>query len=108
MRVGDTHFRTVWIGDDPGVVKIIDQRRLPFAFEVEDLSNVDEVATAIRDMHVRGAGCIGATAGYGMYLAAREASLAADFDQRVRERAAQLVETRPTAVNLRWAIERQL
>ncbi|MCB1086467.1 MAG: S-methyl-5-thioribose-1-phosphate isomerase, partial [Verrucomicrobiae bacterium] len=108
MRVGDAHFRTVWIGDDPGVVKIIDQRRLPFAFEVEDLSNVDEVATAIRDMHVRGAGCIGATAGYGMYLAAREASLAADFDQRVRERAAQLVETRPTAVNLRWAIERQL
>ena len=108
MLVNGTHFRTVWMDDDPGVVRIIDQRRLPFAFETEDLCSVAAVAEAIRDMHVRGAGCIGATAGYGMYLAAREASLAPDFDAVIRERAAQLVETRPTAVNLRWAVERQL
>ncbi|MCB1230936.1 MAG: S-methyl-5-thioribose-1-phosphate isomerase [Verrucomicrobiae bacterium] len=108
MHVNGTHYRTVWLGTEPGTVRIIDQRKLPFAFEIEDLRSVDEVATAIRDMHVRGAGCIGATAGYGMYLAALEASAGGDFDEIVNRRAVQLIATRPTAVNLRWAVDRQL
>ena len=108
MHVNGTHYRTVWLGEEPGVVKIIDQRKLPFGFEIEELRSVDDIAMAIRDMHVRGAGCIGATAGYGMYLAALEASVGGDFDAIVRRRADQLIATRPTAVNLRWAVDRQL
>src|SRR6058998_3921683 len=69
------------------------------------------MATAIREMHVRGAGLIGASAGYGMYLAAIKATdcpSVAEFDKHLAEAAVQLKETRPTAVNLSWAIERQL
>src|SRR4051794_41889112 len=67
------------------------------------------MATAIREMHVRGAGLIGASAAYGMYLAAvKTADMAAatDFDRHLAEAAAQLKATRPTAMNLTWAIER--
>jgi len=66
------------------------------------------MATAIRDMHVRGAGLIGASAGYGMYLATLEAAQSGSFDRQLASAAAQLNATRPTAVNLAWAIERQL
>ena len=105
MRVGDQHFRTVWMEDD--FVRIIDQRKLPFAFVLEDLKT-DDVAVAIADMHVRGAGCIGATAGYGMVLATAEAARSADFDKTLKSLAEQLVATRPTATNLSWAVERIL
>ncbi len=108
MRVNGIPYRTVWLGEEPGTVRIIDQRKLPFSFEIEELRSVAEVATAIRDMHVRGAGCIGATAGYGMYLAALDASRGGDFDSLVKNHADLLLATRPTAVNLRWAVERQL
>ncbi len=106
MNVNGKNYRTVWFAEDePGVVRIIDQTKLPWAFEIEDLRSVFEVATAIRDMHVRGAGCIGATAGCGMYLAAIEA----DGDAaKLNELADQLVATRPTATNLKWAVDRQL
>ena len=66
------------------------------------------MAAAIHEMHVRGAGLIGASAGYGMYLAAIEAAKSDSFDQHVANAAARLKATRPTAVNLTWAIERQL
>lgn len=102
MLVSGTPYRTVWIHGEG--VRIIDQRRLPWAFELMDLRTVAEVAEAIRDMAVRGAGLIGATAGYGMWLAAREAADPAEL----RGLADQLVATRPTAVNLSWAVNRQL
>ena len=109
MRVGDQHYRTIWLNsEDDSLVQIIDQRKLPFAFEIEDLRTSESVAVAIRDMHVRGAGCIGATAGYGMYLAALEAAKTGDFDSSLQSKADYLISTRPTAVNLRWAVERQL
>src|SRR5205809_552288 len=66
------------------------------------------MATAIREMHVRGAGLIGASAGYGMYLAAKEAASSGSFDEHLVHAAGQLKATRPTAVNLSWAIDRQL
>src|ERR1051325_4437315 len=66
------------------------------------------MAIAIREMHVRGAGLIGASAGYGMYLGALEAAQRDSFDEHIARAAAQLRATRPTAVNLSWAIERQL
>ena len=112
MNVGGQHFRTIWIKPgDERVVQLIDQRFLPHRFVIEEVCTVEQMATAIREMHVRGAGLIGASAGYGMYLAAIEAAVrpvAAGVDEQLACAAAQLKATRPTAVNLSWAIERQL
>src|SRR5215510_285621 len=111
MKVGGKHFRTIWRKpDDERVVQLIDQRFLPHDFVIEEVRTVEQMATAIREMHVRGAGLIGASAGYGMYLAALEAACASQrsFDERMTRGAGQLRATRPTAVNLSWAIERQL
>ncbi len=103
MLVSGKPFRTIWM-PDASTVRIIDQRRLPWSFDLLDLCTVAEVAHAIKDMAVRGAGLIGATAGYGMALAAREASDMAELEVL----ATSLVQTRPTAVNLSWAVQRQL
>ena len=111
MRAYGQHYRTIWLKEDePAVVQAVDQRYLPHEFVVEDLTSVDEVAVAIADMHIRGAGLIGATAGYGMYLAAVHAprSSAAAFMQAVTRDGERLVATRPTAVNLAWAVNRQV
>ncbi|MGE5207871.1 MAG: S-methyl-5-thioribose-1-phosphate isomerase [Alphaproteobacteria bacterium] len=109
MKVGGKHFRTIWLKpDDQSVVQLIDQRFLPHDFVIQDVCTVEQMATAIREMHVRGAGLIGASAGYGMYLAAIEAGSQDSFDEQMARAGAQLTATRPTAVNLSWAIERQL
>ncbi len=109
MKVGEQHFRTIWLHPtNERVVQLIDQRFLPHRFVVEEVSTVEQMADAIRQMHVRGAGLIGASAGYGMYLAAIEAAKTNSFDQHLASAAARLKATRPTAVNLAWAIERQL
>jgi methylthioribose-1-phosphate isomerase len=111
MKVYGKHYRTIWLKEgNPKVVQIIDQRYLPHKFVIEDLATVDEVARAIKDMHVRGAGLIGATAGFGMYIAALHAprdSKQAFIDQLVAD-GEKLKATRPTAVNLEWAVNRQL
>src|SRR5580698_4437219 len=104
MNVNGQHYRTIWLkGSDSRCVQIIDQRFLPHEFIIEDLTTVAQVATAIREMHVRGAGLIGATAAYGMYLATLETS-----GDSLAKSAADLKATRPTAVNLAWAVDRQL
>src|SRR5215510_10517293 len=109
MKVGGKHFRTIWLKPgDERVVQLIDQRSLPHRFVIEEVRTVEQMAAAIREMHVRGAGLIGASAGYGMYLAAIEAAARAAFDEHMARAAEQLKATRPTAVNLSWAIERQL
>src|ERR1700745_4037403 len=105
VKVGGKHFRTIWRKpDDERVVQLIDQRFLPHDFVIEEVCSVEQMATAIREMHVRGAGLIGASAGYGMYLAALEAARAErdSFDKDMALAAARLRETRPTAVNLSW------
>ena len=92
-------------------MQLIDQRFLPHRFVVEEIRTVQQMVEAIREMHVRGAGLIGASAGYGMYLAAIEVApdaTAGKFDDRLARAAAQLNATRPTAINLSWATERQL
>src|SRR5207249_3824459 len=86
---------------------LIDQRFLPHRFVIEEVRTVGEMANAISEMHVRGAGLIGAAAGYGMYLATLTVS-GTSFEDGLAVAAAQLKATRPTAVNLAWAIERQL
>jgi methylthioribose-1-phosphate isomerase len=109
MKVEGKNYRTIWFNEErPEVICIIDQRYLPHEFIVEDLHSVNEVAHAIKDMHVRGAGLIGATAGYGMYVAAMEAADKSLFDDYMYECASMLKATRPTAVNLEWAVNRQL
>ena len=106
MRINGKPFRTIW-EKDINTIEIIDQRKLPHRFVIERLTNVDDFAAAIKDMYVRGAPLIGATAAYGMYCATLEAS-EKGFDQSIKDSANILISTRPTAVNLRWAIEKQL
>ena len=108
MNVDGKHYRTIWAKeDDIKTVQIIDQRWLPHKFVIEDLRTLDDVCAAIKEMHVRGAGLIGATAGYGMYLATLKAPTDS-FDEYMKEAGEKLKATRPTAVNLQWAVERQL
>ncbi|PLX50739.1 MAG: S-methyl-5-thioribose-1-phosphate isomerase [Desulfobulbaceae bacterium] len=108
MLVQSKPYRTIWPHPhNKEVVQIIDQRLLPHEFVVVDLHSVDEYATAIRDMYVRGAGLIGATAGFAMYAAALQ-SRDDHFAGDMQKFADSLVATRPTAKNLSWAVERQL
>jgi methylthioribose-1-phosphate isomerase len=109
VNIGGQRFRTIWLNPaNEKAVQLIDQRFLPHQFVIDDVRTVAQMANAIREMHVRGAGLIGASAGYGMYLAAIEAAASGSFDRHLADLAAQLKATRPTAVNLAWAIERQL
>lgn len=102
MRVGDKYFRTLW-PREPGspILQIIDQRQLPHDFVIEELLTLQDTARAIAEMHVRGAGLIGATAAFGMYQAWREG-------RDLSDAAVFLIRTRPTAVNLQWAVTRML
>lgn len=109
MNVNGKAFRTIWLKpDDEKVIQIIDQRYLPHQFIIEDLETVDQMAAAIKDMHLRGAGLIGAAAGYGIYLATLEAPKNDSFDHFILSAAEKLKSTRPTAVNLAWAVNKQL
>src|ERR1700733_12367986 len=101
MKVDGKHFRSIWRDSDGWSVSAIDQRRLPHEFVVAHLSNCVEAADAIRSMLVRGAPLIGATAAYGMALAMRADSSDAALDRAYQT----LIATRPTAINLKWALQ---
>ncbi len=101
MNVDGRHYRSIWLDDDGWRVAIIDQRRLPFEFVVQRLTTVEAAADAIRDMAVRGAPLIGATAAYGMALAMQSDG----SDEMLTRAYDMLLATRPTAVNLRWALQ---
>ena len=104
MLVDGKPYRSIWLDDDGWAARIIDQTKLPHAFETVRLETVEDAARAIKDMWVRGAPLIGATAAYGMCLAVRkdasDAALKAAYDR--------LMVTRPTAVNLRWALDEMI
>ncbi|TFG60880.1 MAG: S-methyl-5-thioribose-1-phosphate isomerase [Spirochaetales bacterium] len=109
MNIDGNHYRTIWVHeDDPSCIRIIDQRKLPFELSLVDLRTAEETALAIKDMWVRGAGLIGAAAGYGMYLASLEAPDGPGFYPYMEKAADRLIKTRPTAKNLEWAVLRQL
>ncbi len=109
MKAAGKHYRTIWLDEkNDTVVSIIDQRFLPHKFIIENITTVSEMISAIADMHVRGAGLIGAAAGYGMYLAALEAEEKEAFNNRLMKAATDLKASRPTAVNLEWAVNKQL
>ena len=102
MKIDGVAYRTIWVAEDGWSVEIIDQTKAPHDFAVARLTTLEEAAHAIRAMLVRGAPLIGATAAYGLALALR-----ADASDAALERAAALLmSTRPTAVNLRWALDR--
>jgi len=105
MKVDGVAYRSVWVDPDDGwSVRIFDQTKLPWSLEIPRLTSRDQVAHAIRSMQVRGAPLIGAVAAYGLCLALRE-----DASTEAMERdTALLAKTRPTAINLRWALDRML
>lgn len=104
MNVNGHHYRTIWLNADGWSVEIIDQTRFPHRFETVTLRGAGEAATAIRDMLVRGAPLIGVTAAYGMALAVRQdpsdAAMTRAYDLLIR--------TRPTAINLKWALDEMM
>ena len=104
MKVQGKHFRSIWLEQEGQVVTVIDQRLLPFRFEIKQLTTVADVITAISDMVVRGAPLIGATAACGLLLAAAKDP----SDENLSHSSDMLLAARPTAVNLRWALEQIL
>lgn len=105
MKIQGKQYQTIWLKEEnPEIIQVIDQRKLPFHFEVVDLKTVDDVYYAIREMVVRGAPLIGVTAAYGIYLAVVNFS-GGDFNKYVSEKAEYLKSSRPTAVNLAFAVD---
>jgi len=104
MKVDGRHTRTIWLESDGVTVGTIDQTLLPHRFETIALKTVDDAARAIKSMQVRGAPLIGATAAYGICLAIQ----ADPSDEALRRAYAMLVQTRPTAINLRWALDEMM
>jgi len=103
MQIDGTPYRTIWCRTSGGDVTIIDQTALPFEFKTVDLATTGDARDAIADMLVRGAPLVGATAAYGVALAMREDP----SDSYLAAASKLLFEARPTAVNLRWALDRQ-
>jgi methylthioribose-1-phosphate isomerase len=104
MKVASQYFRTIWPDPRCKFVEIVDQTKLPFAFEIVQIHNLEQMVMAIKTMQVRGAPLIGAAAAYGMALAMRED----DSDANLQHAADLLINSRPTAVNLKWAVTRMV
>ena len=102
MKIDEKEYRTIWFDEKKKVVKIIDQTKLPHKFIIKDLKTVNDSINAIKVMEVRGAPLIGATAAYGLVLAIIE-----NNDQSFLKKSAKdLINSRPTAINLKWAVDR--
>ena len=104
MKIEGKEYRTIWFDEQSQVVKIIDQTKLPHQFIVKDLKTVKDAINAIKVMEVRGAPLIGGTAAYGIVLAALESS---DFNF-IKKSSEDLIKSRPTAINLKWAVDRMI
>jgi len=107
MLIKGKHYRSIWLSEDRRAVEIIEQRFLPFEFIVERINTATEMAVAIRDMHLRGAPLIGAAAAYGIYLACLEAKNRKDYESYIKNSTIILKKSRPTAINLKWAIAKR-
>ena len=102
MKIEGKEYRTIWFEND--LVKIIDQTKLPHRFLIKDLKTVRDSINAIKTMEVRGAPLIGATAAYGLVLAIIEN----DDQSFLKKSAEDLINSRPTAINLKWAVDRMM
>ena len=104
MKIEGKEYRTIWFDDKNKIVKIIDQTKLPHQFIIKDLKTVTDAINAIKTMEVRGAPLIGATAAYGLVLA-----ILKNNDQSFLKKSSEdLINSRPTAINLKWAIDRMM
>ncbi len=97
-------YKALWLNDD-GYLEVIDQKKLPFEYETIVLKTTDEVVLAIKDMTVRGAGVIGSVAAFGIYIACLETQ--SNYES-ILAKAKQIRESRPTAVNLMWAVDKMM
>jgi len=104
MKIENKEYRTIWFDEANQLVKIIDQTKLPHQFIIKDLNTVKDAIKAIKTMEVRGAPLIGGTAAYGIVLAIKENN-DPKFIQKSSE---ELIQSRPTAINLKWAVDRIL
>ncbi len=106
MQVNGKHYRTIWPDNvNQGIINIIDQTKLPYEFAIKQISSYKEMIKAIKDMEVRGAGLIGAAAGFGIYLATLEAPDNSGFNTFLSNAAIEMKQSRPTAINLEWAVD---
>jgi methylthioribose-1-phosphate isomerase len=107
MKIGDNYYRSIWFNDtEPGKIFVIDQEKLPFHFEIKELLSVDDVFNAIQNMTIRGAPAIGAAGAFGMYLSTLEITAQTNIREHLNNAAAFLISSRPTAVNLSWAVKK--
>jgi len=105
MLVEGKYYQSIWLDEsDPAVVRVIDQNRLPFFFEIKELRSVEDIFNAIKDMTIRGAPLIGAAAAFGVYLATLEIITTTNSRQHLDNAARYLISCRPTAVNLSRAV----
>jgi methylthioribose-1-phosphate isomerase len=102
MKIEGKEYRTIWFEDN--VVKIIDQTKLPHQFIIKELRTVKDTVNAIKIMEVRGAPLIGGTAAYGIALAVQENN----DPEFIKKSAEELIQSRPTAINLKWAVDRMM
>jgi methylthioribose-1-phosphate isomerase len=102
MHINGKEFRTIWFDKKDQVVKIINQTKLPHKFEIKNLKTVKDAINAIKTMEVRGAPLIGATAAYGIVLAIIENN----DPIFIKKSSGNLIKSRPTAINLKWAVDR--
>lgn len=109
MLVNKKHYKTIWLDEnDNMVIRVIDQRKLPFKFEIAELRSTEDVYAAIDGMAVRGAPLIGAAAAFGIYLSTLEINSHTNIRDHVSNAARYLASCRPTAVNLSWAVNHSL
>ncbi len=105
MKIAGKHYRSIWWDEKyPAVVKIIDQEKLPFSIEIAELHTVKDVYDSICSMKVRGAPVIGAAAAFGIWLATLALDKISSAGEKLAESARYLISSRPTAVNLAWAV----
>jgi len=104
MKIENKDYRTIWFDEDNQSVKIIDQTKLPHQFIIKDLKTVKDTINAIKIMEVRGAPLIGATAAYGIVLAIKENN----DPNFIKKSSENLIQSRPTAINLKWAVDRMI
>jgi len=109
MLIDGKYYESIWLDEnDKGIVRVIDQQKLPFFFETKELCSVEDVYNAIKDMTVRGAPLIGAAGAFGIYLATLEMTHHTNIHNHLSNAASYLVSCRPTAVNLSWALNYML
>ena len=104
MKIEGKEYRTIWFDEQNQTVKIIDQTKLPHQFIIKDLKTVKDAINAIKTMEVRGAPLIGGTAAYGIVLEIMEKN----DPNFIKKSSEDLIKSRPTAINLKWAVDRMM